>query len=125
MRPFTRSASRGGVRADFDGVAWYEEYPTRTRPSLVLNGYMFSLLGLYDVAPWSRTAARLYRVGIRTLSARIARFDRPGGSWYMPGVPASNYYHAVHVLQLTALDSVTPSRTLKRYRDRWWLAVVD
>jgi hypothetical protein len=125
VRPFKRPVSQGGVRADFDGLAWYEEYPTTTRPSLVLNGYMFSLLGLYDMAPWSRTATRLYRVGVRTLRARIARFDRPRGSWYMPGVPASDYYNRVHVLLLTALDSVNHSLTLRHYRDRWWLGVVD
>lgn len=121
VRPFKRPVSQGGVLADFDGLVWYEEYPTTTRPSLVLNGYMFALLGLYDVAPWSRSAARLYRVGARTLRARIARFDRPPGSWYMPDVPASDYYNSVHVLLLTALDSVSPSPTLSLYRDRWRL----
>ena len=119
VRPFKRPVSQGGVRADFEGVAWYEEYPT-TRPSLVLNGYMFGLLGLYDVAPWSRSAARLFRVGARSLRLRIARFDRPGGSWYMPGIAASRYYHSVHVVELTAVESVSPSRTLRYYRDRWW-----
>jgi hypothetical protein len=86
---------------------------------------MFGLLGLYDVAPWSRSAGRLYRVGVRTLRARIARFDRPVGSWYMPGVPASDYYNGVHVLLLTALESVSHSRTLRHYRDRWRLPLVE
>jgi heparosan-N-sulfate-glucuronate 5-epimerase len=119
VRPFRHPVSQGGLRADYEGLAWYEEYPT-SRPSLVLNGYMFGLLGLYDMAPWSRSAARLYRVGVRTLRLRIARFDRPGGSWYMPDVPASRYYHRVHVVLLTAIESVSRSETLRVYRDRWW-----
>lgn len=122
LRPFRRDVSDGGVRTDYEGLVWYEEYPTRTRPSLVLNGYMFALLGLYDIAPWSRSAGRLYRRGMRTLRERIARFDRPpGGSWYMPGAPASEFYNTVHVVLLTALDSVSPSDALRTYRDRWRL----
>ena len=40
---------QGGVLAMFDGKhPWYEEYSTT--PSLfVLNGFLFSLMGLYDL----------------------------------------------------------------------------
>ncbi|KAF2350585.1 D-glucuronyl C5-epimerase [Trinorchestia longiramus] len=46
---FHVNASQGGVRAYFPGgYAWYEEYPTT--PSLfVLNGFIYSLIGLYDL----------------------------------------------------------------------------
>jgi hypothetical protein len=123
VRPFRRSVADGGVVADFDGVPWYEEYPTRPG-SHVLNGYLFSLLGLYDVAPWSRTAGRLLRRGVASLRARIGRFDRPGGSYYLPGLPASSYYNGVHVDLLGAIDYVRPSPRLRRYRARWWVYTV-
>ena len=119
VRPFRRTVAQGGVKASWDGAIWFEEYPT-SEPSLVLNGYMFGLVGLYDVAPWSRRAARLYRRGVRTLRNRIASFDRPGGTWYMPNVEASRYYHGVHVMLLTAIASVSPSDTLLMYRNKWW-----
>jgi hypothetical protein len=123
LRPFLRSVRAGGVTADFDGVPWFEEYPTRPG-SHVLNGYLFSLLGLYDVAPWSARAARLFRLGVASLRARIGRFDRPGGSYYLPGQPASGYYNGVHVDLLGAIDYLRPSPRLQRYRARWWVWTV-
>jgi hypothetical protein len=71
----------GGVRYhDEQGNLWREEYPSKV-PSLVLNGFIYALFGLYD----------LYRVGgdpevkadidacIATLRARIRDFD--SGYW--------------------------------------------
>ena len=123
LGPFRRSTAAGGVVADFDGVPWYEEYPTQPG-SHVLNGYLFSLLGLYDVAPWSAEAGRLFRRGVASLRARIGRFDRPGGSYYLPGLPASGYYNRVHVDLLGAIDYLRPSPRLQRYRARWWVWTV-
>ena len=119
VRPFGLSTAERGVVSDFDGVPWYEEYPTQPG-SHVLNGYQFSLLGLYDIAPWSVRAATLFRRGVSSLRARIGRFDRAGGSYYMPGVVASGYYNKVHVDLLTAIDSIRPSSRLRSYRNRWW-----
>lgn len=41
--------SAGGVRNELFGRAWYEEYPT-TPGSFVLNGFMYALIGLYDLS---------------------------------------------------------------------------
>jgi hypothetical protein len=123
-RPFEHPIAAGGVVSDFDGVPWYEEYPTQP-PSHVLNGYGFSLLGLYDIAPWSGRAAKLFRVGVASLRARVGVFDRAGGSYYLPGLPASRYYNKVHVDLLTAIDSVRPSPRLRRYRNLWWRYTVN
>jgi heparosan-N-sulfate-glucuronate 5-epimerase len=49
LRPFQLSSARGGVTAYFlDQLPWYEEYPTEP-PSFVLNGFIYSLIGLYDL----------------------------------------------------------------------------
>jgi heparosan-N-sulfate-glucuronate 5-epimerase len=47
---FELSSSQGGVVARFldTSYVWYEEYPTRPS-SFILNGFMYSLLGLYDL----------------------------------------------------------------------------
>ena len=46
---FNVSSTEGGVRAVFmDKHVWYEEYPTNP-PTFILNGFMYSLLGLYDL----------------------------------------------------------------------------
>ena len=41
--------SEGGVRAEFGGGPFFEEYPTRPS-SYVLNGGIFALSGCHDVA---------------------------------------------------------------------------
>ncbi|GFS06154.1 D-glucuronyl C5-epimerase [Elysia marginata] len=47
---FTLGSEEGGVRARFMGqLDWYEEYPTVPTSSFVLNGFIFSMMGLYDV----------------------------------------------------------------------------
>ena len=49
LKPFSLSIDKGGVKATFmQKMTWYEEYPTHPN-SFVLNGCMYSLLGLYDL----------------------------------------------------------------------------
>lgn len=46
---FRVHSSEGGVLATFlNKFHWYEEYPTKP-PSFVLNGFIYSILGLYDL----------------------------------------------------------------------------
>lgn len=73
LKPFKVSSSQGGVLAKFMGkLNWYEEYPT-TPSSYVLNGFIYSLLGLYDLKQISpktkggREAAQLFETGLESL----------------------------------------------------------
>lgn len=121
-----RPVASGGVFRKLDGGWWYEEYPTK-RGSFTLNGDMFTLLGLYDLAPWSKLSRRLYRGGRKTLIAALPLFDRGPGQLsayhlgYRYGYPVhvSAKYHAIHVMELDALNWIGPNATLRRYRDRW------
>ena len=46
---FNISSANGGVKAVFmNQHVWYEEYPT-TPSTFILNGFMYSLLGLFDL----------------------------------------------------------------------------
>ena len=48
LKPFTVTSEKGGVKAVFmKQYVWYEEYPT-TPSSFVLNGFIFSMMGLHD-----------------------------------------------------------------------------
>ena len=48
--PFTKLTREGGVKNMFmDQYVWYEEYPF-IDGLFVLNGFMYSLIGLYDLA---------------------------------------------------------------------------
>lgn len=119
LGPFARSPARGGVVAGFAGRPWYEEYPSTT-PTHVLNGFMFALIGLYDECRFSERACALFATGARSLRARIARFDRRGGSYFAANrVAASPFYHRLHIRLLTAIADVYPSRPLSAMRARW------
>ena len=114
LRPFSVPVPQG-VLGNLDGP-WYEEYPS-AHPTHVLNGFMFSLLGLYDLAPYSTKAARLYREGRGSLLRALPRFDGPGISRYDLAVLASKTYNHVRVVELRVLDSINPTPVL-----RFWAA---
>ncbi|NLT05436.1 MAG: hypothetical protein GXY03_03905 [Solirubrobacterales bacterium] len=127
LRPFRTTVPRGGVVRRYEGRPWYEEYPTPT-PSYVLNGFGFTLLGLYDLAAHSAEARKRFRGGYAALLAALPRFDAGSTSWYHLGhmtkgpqarFPASPAYNHIHVLLLDALDYVRPHRTLRIWREQF------
>ena len=129
---YTISSSEGGVQAKFlDTFPWYEEYPT-SPSSFVLNGFIFSLIGLYDLkctasAEEGREAARLYEDGINSLKNMIHLYDTGSGSIYdlrhMTLQKAPNLarwgYHSVHIAQLQLLASIDNNPIFKSTLDRW------
>jgi len=49
LKPFKVLSKNGGVLSKFMNLhPWYEEYPT-VPPIFILNGFMYSLIGLYDL----------------------------------------------------------------------------
>lgn len=49
LKPFKVLSKNGGVLSEFMNLyPWYEEYPT-VPPIFILNGFMYSLIGLYDL----------------------------------------------------------------------------
>jgi len=114
-----RSADGGIVARFMDNYVWYEEYPT-IPPCFVLNGFMYALIGLYDVAATAPpgegqlTAMRLYSSGIASLRGMLPLFDTGSGTVYdlrhltLGGATAPNRarwdYHATHVNQLLLLS---------------------
>jgi heparosan-N-sulfate-glucuronate 5-epimerase len=126
-RPLTRPVVGGGLVALLRGRPWYEEYPTQP-PSFVLNGFMFALLGLYDlnaIDPLPATR-RLYVQGIESLAASLPLFDAGGASLYhLAGTGAGKRfaapprYQRLHVKLLAVLARASGEPALGRYRDRW------
>jgi hypothetical protein len=115
----------GGVRCEDDCGPAYEEYPSR-RPSLVLNGNISALLGLYDLAlaDGGGPARRAFDAAVAALLRRLPRYDL--GFWsryclYPHPVPnvASPYYHRAHVVQLEAMEQIVPHPLWNLTRARW------
>ena len=78
LTPFTKLTYEGGVKNMFMGqYVWYEEYPF-IDGLFVLNGFMYSLIGLYDLASAENVpsyakiqAQQLFDDGIRSLKVRL------------------------------------------------------
>jgi heparosan-N-sulfate-glucuronate 5-epimerase len=104
-----------------------EEYPT-TPPSHVLNGWVFALWGLYDVAhsqPGDGAAGELFARSTETLVARLPTYEIFGGWSRYDVFPhplinvASPFYHSLHVAQLFALSQLHPDDRLSAAARRW------
>jgi len=116
--------SEGGVRRhDEEGNLWFEEFPSE-RPSFVLNGFIYTLFGLYDLYRVTGDAAVKGDVDacLRTLLVNLHRFDAGYWSTYdMQRKELVRYYYQknVHVPQMAVLHRLTGEAIFDEYRDKW------
>jgi len=127
---FNISSGEGGVRAVFmDQHVWYEEYPTNP-PTFILNGFIYSLLGLFDLKTVKKDSAakQLYERGMVSLKALLPLYDSGSGTFYdlrhftMKIAPkgARWDYHSTHINQLLTLATIErDSRILRETAERW------
>ena len=108
-----------------------QEYPTDP-PAHVLNGWITSLFGLYDLAHASpevtaagQRAATAFAAGTATLAARLDLYRTPLGWSRYDLFPhpltntASVAYHRLHVAQLRALHSLAPLDAFATTAGQW------
>ena len=136
-KAFHYLAKESGVQAIFmQKYKWYEEYPTNP-PTFVLNGFMSSLIGLYDLVH-ATTAARgkeaaaeaegLFKDGFESLHAMLPLYDTGSGSVYdlrhftakqAPNIARAEY-HVTHLNQLATFCSLFPEdKGLREVYTRW------
>lgn len=128
--PFRYSVQEGGITTFLAEDPFYEEYPSREIPVLVLNGMIFSLCGIYDylrVFPKHPLAAEIYGKGVATLQKIIYRYDL--GYWskyslceadFHPNVdPSTIGYHHLHIIQLDLMYRLTQTKIFKEYSEKW------
>ncbi len=121
---FLNPVARGGVVSHFpDGSLVFEEFPTNP-PSLVLNGHVFALLGIYDYSVFwqDKTAKELFQAAVNGLKNNLNRYDT--GFWNFYDLHptrrlASLMYVKVHVQLLHILASLTEEPFFKDVADRW------
>lgn len=131
LGPYQKMAKEGGVRNDLFGHPWFEEYPT-TPPTFVLNGFIYSLIGLYDMSvvkgtSSSQLAQDLFTSGLESLRLFLPLYDTGSGSVYdlrhlslkTPPNLARWDYHKVHVYLLRWMFILTKDKTFLDYSERW------
>jgi hypothetical protein len=121
-RVFERSVEEGGVRTQEGSHVLFEEYPGYPLPR-VLDGFLFSLLGLHDLGQEIHGGAiqRLFEEGIDGLKFRLADWDYRGKwSWYgTHGYLSPPHYHCLNAALLKVLGRVTGDPMLIRYGELW------
>jgi heparosan-N-sulfate-glucuronate 5-epimerase len=131
--------SRGGVLTNLQTLGkqykpyfFFEEYVTKI-DNYTLNGFMFTLLGIYD---WSKIstvndygqkeAGRMFKEGLKSLLVVLPMYDIGGFTAYdlshitmkqQPHVVAG--YHSIHIYQLHALYTITKEQKLRYYAQKW------
>lgn len=98
-----------------------EEVPSVPRSS-ILNGWIFSLFGLYDfwLAFDDHSAWDIFWHSLNTLKRHLHNYDNGYWSYYdLRGHLASPFYHDLHINQLTALFMVDKDPIIAEQRDRW------
>lgn len=114
----------GGVMSTFpDGCIVFEEYPTGSTNS-VLNGFIFSILGLYDLFIFAKNkkAEKLFNQSIKSLKDNIKHYDI--GYWSRYDLRsdkrlASIQYHLLHIRLFDVLYEITQDAYFIKLRNKW------
>jgi heparosan-N-sulfate-glucuronate 5-epimerase len=125
LPPLQTPVSEGGTQSTLDGVTVLEEYPT-PRPSAVLNGWIFALWGVHELAnvTGEPAARELFQRSAAGLVELLPRYDI--GWWslyslYDHGRPdlAKPFYQRLHPEMLEGLALITGAEPLRAYARRW------
>lgn len=98
---------KGGVSAYDGDELFLEEYPQRPRRS-VMNGWIFSLFGLYDAALVDERFEDPFKRSAETLAKHLDDYDAGYWTYYdLEHRIASPAYHKLHIAQLRAMADLT------------------
>jgi len=126
--PYFVAVERGGVRdIERNGRPFYEKYALPGQTRHVLNGFMSSLLSLWDIsrASGDEDAHRAFEEGVATLDDTVlGTYDTGHTSLYdqQPDrivTPACVFYTWVHARQLASLARITGQQRLAGWAASW------
>jgi hypothetical protein len=137
IEPFTRMMNQDGVQSRFLGTdrVFFEGYGTLPVAVHTLNHFMYSLVGLYDMADLSPIARGLFRRGLRTLTEALPYYDvvgpdgRPRSAPWLaqltdpprPAYTLQGFLQEQEVAILRALSSLRPKLKILRTYERRYL----
>lgn len=111
------TVDNGGTTRIIDGDCIYLEY---TNQSVVLNGWIFSIFGLWDAAILDSKYEKTLLHSIDSLKKYLPKFNLSYWSLYdLSGKITSPFYHKLHIAQMEALYLLTSDSIFKLYADRW------
>ncbi|XP_044002373.1 D-glucuronyl C5-epimerase B isoform X2 [Aphidius gifuensis] len=133
LKPFKTLSENGGVLAKFlDKFIWYEEYPTQPA-SFILNGFIYALIGLYDLKTIAHgyddanDAGKLFDDGMISLKNMLTLFDTGYRTTYdlrhftlkiAPNIARWDY-HATHINQLLLINTIDDDPIFSLTAERW------
>ncbi|MDP3731911.1 MAG: D-glucuronyl C5-epimerase family protein [Candidatus Omnitrophota bacterium] len=107
-----------------NGSVFYEMYPSND-PSLILDGHIFSMMGLYDlhsVIPDSMTKIR-FDAGLEAVVSNIDYWNyRDIWSWFGRFYLSNPMYHKINACWLRVLAGISGDNNLAHLADRWMRA---
>ncbi len=116
----------GGVTfVDAKGNQWIEEYIV-SPPTHILNGFLWALWGVYDLALVTNDASawQLWQDSLKTLKENLHLYDTGYWSLYEQSgtrmrMMASPFYHRLHIIQLRVMAKLTGDRFFQEFAERW------
>jgi hypothetical protein len=121
LKGFMVPIENGGfMRYWNENELWVEEYNTE-KPSRVLNGTMYGLIGVYNVYNdlGLELAANIFESGVSTIKNHLEDFDAKFTSRYSladwKNEVSKENYHEGHILQLLWFHKITKDPVFKKY----------
>ena len=125
LNAFFIEVKDGGITyKDSSDEWWYEEYASNDKDSKisrVLNGMIFTVLGIYDYFQYTNDpdAKLLFDKGVNSIKKEISKYNDNGYSYYdLLGNP-SDKYHQIHVDLTKQLHDVTGESIFTKYHELW------
>ena len=123
-RPLITDIKKGGCLWKEGEDLWLEEVPAFPPPH-ILNGFIYGLLGLYDLYVIQKTSILEAYISklIITLKRNIYKYDTGYWSKYQlnPSILATLSYHKLHIKQLFLLYQLSDIKLFKKYAIKFTL----
>lgn len=109
----------GGVARYVNDDIFFEEY---TNNLTVLNGWIFSLWGLYDysIISGDKKYKEICNSSVTSLAKNLKKYDRGFWSNYdLNGNITSPFYHSLHLSQLEVMKELFEENEFEEYLLKW------
>ncbi len=124
--PFEYEVKDGGFINYFNSIPVYEEFTTPLKTMAVLNGFIFSLFGVYDLILLNNNekAKDIFHKGADSLKRILPYFDIDYWTrYYLYDYPQKYYssftYHILVAEQLKAMYCLTGENQFNFYSEKW------